>query len=293
MYAKEVPHLKPAFLLTLLILAATLPPALAAQAEEKPATPEQDLNNFRAGYYNGCIKGQQALGKPQKYQEAFCACMLSVLREVPEADVKAFAQRTKADPAAAADPAFLEKLQQRGAADCALVGQFDDTQNLSMEERVWLREPKVFEGFSLRLPRGFITAPVQKQGPARIFGFGRLHADLETSTAIQVTLIDVDKAPPRLPTAQDRQQLLVMFLQRINQQKTDWTLSEPAEVEIGGLLFAAADWSAKSEGKAMQGTLYAAITDKKIVTLYAQDVQPYAGDTISLAKEVFRSFTLR
>lgn len=50
----------------------TIPTALAAQAGEKPSTPEQDLINFRAGAYDGCIKGQKALGKSEKEQEAFC-----------------------------------------------------------------------------------------------------------------------------------------------------------------------------------------------------------------------------
>lgn len=280
--------------ITLLIgsMLLTLAP-VALAIEEKPSTAEQDLIDFRAGYYDGCVKGEQSQGKPQNYQEAFCACVLSVLREIPEADLQALVQRAKVDPSAMADPAFFEKLWQLGAADCELVGQFDDTKTLSKEELSRLRDPRTYDGFSIRLPRGFMAAPFQQQGPARIFAFGRLHGDLETSTAIQITLIDVNQPPPRPPTAKDRQQLLAMFLQKIGQGRTEWTLSEPSEVEIGGLLFAAADWAGKSEGKAMQGTLYAAITNQKIVTLYAQDVQPFAGDTIPLVKEVFRSFALR
>lgn len=271
----------------------TVPAALSAQAQEKPSAPDQDLIDFRAGLYDGCLKGQKAQGKSEKEQEASCSCLLLVYAQVPEADVKAFAQRVTADPAAAADPAWLEKIQQLGAADCALVGQFDDTKTLSKEEISRLGDPKAFDGFSLRLPRGFMIIPPQQQESARMFAFGRLHADLETSTVIQVALVISPQPPPAEPTKNDREQLLAMFLKAVSAKKTDWALSEPSEVEIGGLLFATADWTGKMQGKAMQGTLYATIAGNKIVTLFAQDFQPFAGDTIPLAKEVFRSFSLR
>ncbi len=270
----------------------TVPTALAAQAEKKPSTPEQDLINFRAGVYDGCLEGQKALGKSAKEQEAICTCVISVWGQIPEADVMAFAQRVTADHSAAADPAWLAKLQQLGSQDCALVGQFDDTKTLSKEELSRLGDPKAFDGFSLRLPRGFMIFAPQEQGPARMFTFGRLHADLETSTIIKVALVN-DSQLPAEPTKNDREEVLALFLKGISAEKTDWTLSEPSEAEIGGLRFATADWTGKMEGKAMQGTLYTTIAGNKIVVLSAQDFQPFTGDTVPLAKEVFRSFSLR
>lgn len=203
-------------------------------------------------------------------------------------------QRVIADHSAAADPAWLAKLQQLGSQDCALVGQFDDVKALSKGELSRLSEPKAFDGFSLRLPRGFMIAPPQQYGAAtRMFGFARYHADLETWTAIQVTFVDPSQPPPAEPTKKDREQLLAVLLKGISAKKTDWTLSEPSEVEIGGVRFATADWTGKMQGKAMQGTLHVTIAGNKIVLLSAEDFQPFAGDTIPLAKEVFRSFSLR
>jgi hypothetical protein len=271
----------------------TVPTALAAQAEKKPSTPDQDLINFRGGLYDGCLKGQKALGKSAKEQEAICTCVLSVWGQIPEAEVMAFAQRVNADPSAATDPAWLEKLQRLGAGDCALVGQFDDTKTLSKEELSRLGEPKAFDGFSLRLPRGFMVISGQQDAQNGSFAFGRLHADLQSATLILVTLIDLGQAPPMEVTAKDRQQLLEKFLPGFKQQRTEWTQSEPAEVELGGLRFATVDWTAKADGRGMQGTLYTTLAGSKIVTLSAQDAQPFAGDTIPLAKEVFRSFSLR
>jgi hypothetical protein len=271
----------------------TVPAVLAAQAEKKPSTPEQDLINFRAGVYDGCIESQKALGKSAKEQEAFCTCIISVWGQVPEADLKVFMQRVTADHSAAADPAWLAKLQQLGSQDCALVGLFDDAKTLSREELSRLSEPKAFDGFSLRLPRGFMIITPQQRGAARMFGFARYHADLETSTAIQVTFVDPSQPPPAEPTKKDREQLLAVLLKGIGAKKTDWTLSEPSEVEIGGVRFATADWTGKMQGKAMQGTLHVTIAGNKVVILSAEDFQPFAGDTIPLAKEVFRSFSLR
>lgn len=270
-----------------------LPLSLTSEgADEKPSSPEQDLINFRAGYYDGCIEGQEALGKGKKYPEAFCSCMLSILGELPEADLKVFVQRVQADASAALDPTFLEKLAQLGAADCQLVGQFDDTKVLSKEELSQLGEPKVFEGFSIRLPRGFMTVPAEKQGPNRMFGFARLHGDLQTSTVIQVSIIELGEAPPTEPSTKERQQLLSTLLKGVKARRTEWAQSEPTEVELGGFRFAAVDWSGKSDGREMEGMLYVTVAGSKIVALSAQDFRPFASDTIPLAKQVFKTFSL-
>ncbi len=272
----------------------TVRPALAAPAAEKPSAQEQDLINFSAGVHDGCLKGQKASGKSEKEQGAFCACLLSVFGQVPETDRQALMQRATADPAAvAADPAWLDKLDQLGSADCALVGKFDDTNTFTKEELARLSDPKAFDGFSLRLPRGFMAVPVQQQGPARMFGFARYHADMTTSTVLQVSLLDPPKPPSAEPTKSERERLLALLLEGISARRTDWSLSAPSEVEIGGLLFATADWSGKSEGRAMQGTMYAARKGNRVVMLAAQDLEPHSRQTIPLAKEVFRSFLLR
>lgn len=284
--------MKRSVLIVVLLPLLPLSPTTSAGADEKPSLPQQDLINFRAGYYDGCVEGQKALGKREKYQEAFCSCMLSILGEFPEADLKVLVQRVQADASAAQDPTFLEKLQQLGAADCQLVGQFDDTKILSKEELSHLREPKVFEGFSIRLPRGFMTVPTEKQGPARLFGFGRLHGDLQTSTVIQISIIDVGKSPPTEPSTKERQQLLSMLLRGIKERQTEWAQSEPTEVELGGFPFAAVDWSGKTDGHEMEGTFYATVVGSKIVALSAQDLRPFASDTIPLAKQVFKTFSL-
>lgn len=277
--------------ITVLLLLFPLLLTTSAGADEKPSLPQQDLIDFRAGYYDGCAKGQKALGKREEYQEAFCTCMVSILDELPEADLKVFMQRVQADASAALDPTFLDKLQQLGAADCPFVGQFDDTRILSKEEISQLREPKVLDGFSIRLPRGFMAFPVQQQGPTRVFTFGRLHGDLKSSTVIQVSIIDLGKSPPTEPTTKERQELLSMFLRGIKERRTEWAQSEPAEVELGGFRFAAVDWSGKTDGQEMEGTFYAAAVGSKLVALSAQDFRPFASDTIPLAKQVFKTFS--
>jgi hypothetical protein len=180
-----------------------------------------------------------------------------------------------------------------GAADCQFVGQFDDTKVLSKEESSQLREPKVFEGFSIRLPRGFMTVPPAQQESTRLFGFGRLHGDLQTSTLIMVSLVDLGQAPPAAPSAGERAQLLAMFLKGIKDRHTEWTQSVPTEVELGGLRFSAVDWSGKTQGREMEGTFYLTVAGSEIVALSAQDFRPFASDTIPLAKQVFKTFSLK
>lgn len=274
-------------LLVLALLPSLQPVAAAEQAE----TPAEARQSFLAGYYSGCIEEQAARGKSKPYQDAYCACSQSIVGELPPDELRPYLEHGSEGAAAKPDLAFLDKLLHLGLGDCVLVGQFDDTKALSKEELWRLGEPKNLPGFSIRLPRGFLVVPAGAEMPG-LFAFARLHADLQTSTVIQVAILDVGKTPPMAPTARDRQQVLEMNLKSLRAKREGWTQSEPTEVTIGGLHFATVDWKGTAEGKAMEGVLYATLAGSRIVWLSAQDFQPFAADTLPHAKEVLQSVSL-
>lgn len=274
-----------AFLLCLLA-------GIAAAAD----SPSQAVRNFRAGFFDGCTKSQLAASASEKYADAFCACALSALdTEMTASERDELVKTGAANPSALADhPPYQRVLRKQQ--ECRAVGQYDTDEPPAPGRDLGLSPPRVFEEFSIRLPDGFIVLPRQELDGLRAYLFVRHHADLETSTVIQVSVLPfpgdiAGQSEQALDEAAEK--YLQQMLAGIRKQRENWAQKPTFATTIAAQRFRVAEWSGSVKGEPLEGLMYVTIAPGRIILVSSQDFARYSGNTMPLARSSIATITLR
>ena len=267
------------------------PPGLSQDERTKTA-----IKNFRAGYFDGCRKGQLLAGGTGKYADAFCACALSLLDvEMTATKIEELLKLVEANPSAIRDYAPFQRALLR-TQECDAVGSYDKRRPESIAGQAGLSPPRVFEDFSIRLPAGFIALAPQERDGVRIYLFTRFHDDLETSTIIQVSVMPftgdlAGKSEQALDEAADK--YLHQMLAGIRRQREDWTQKPVFAKTDGAQRFKSAEWSGSIKGEQLEGIAYAGIAPGRVFLVGTQDFKRYSATTLPLTQSSIATLTAR
>jgi len=258
--------------------------ATSSAGAEVPAEADKAMQreaNFKAGFVNGCMKSRDRRGVDERYTRAFCVCaMLQFRAAMSEAEFQQILDRLSNS----AQPAYeLPQFGRGGFAglECENLGSYDaaSPDHAEME----LRPRRRFDEFSIRLPRGFVSAQ-HSDGPGRTQNFFRLHADLESASALSFGVAPAAIFPGSQHIADAPDWYLSVMLEPLKRrwQKSNWAHRRIPDRAIGSFTFKVAEWTASDAGAEHIGLLYVTVIRDQLIIITMRDVKPHAVATLPL-----------
>ena len=160
------------------------------------------------------------------------------------------------------------------------------------------RSSHTFEGhtFSLELPPGYsFQADANPKAGVGMFGFTTEPRNDSSRGLIQVSLIDLSKAPPGETVTLER--FATAMIGGVQRRRTRWEQTE-SDMQVGGVPARRIAWSGAIEpgfGRPpvyARGVMIAGIASDLGFALHTQDVAPLADTTLPLCEEALRTFLL-
>ena len=264
------------------LLAAALAATPAARAESSLVT------SFLESAYLGCMQIQGARIGDARKARVFCLCSGSKLRtDLESEELEQLAHRAANGVDIGELPQFQRIVEDRRA--CDAVGTHDGRASSLERERL-------FGPFSIALPEGFLLLGRSEKHARRNWAFHRFHADLETTTLLQITILADERiASSRTDDDVDRRNELELakLVDELRQTRQGWRAGASREIALGNLALRTVEWSARERATPVRGIAGAGTAAGRVVLVRIQDDAARAEETLALARRSLETFRLR
>ncbi len=239
---------------------------------------------FLEQYRQGCFRHRGRRGHDHLMGQAWCTCTAARFRMEGHApELETLARRAAAGESLDDIPLFNRAVRHRDR--CDSVGSFDDTP----PDR--LSRAKRFGRFTIALPPGFMLLQREIDPDRERYAFHRIHADLQSSAMLEITLkrLDTDEE-----TNEDAHAFrLQALLESLARSHSNFEIVEKPMAVDGAIGFHRAIWEGESQGTKRRGETRIAYRDRSEILIRLEDHRQFAPNSLAAMRRALESFRLR